>query len=107
MVLSIPAEPIALAAALAGRGFQAPDAPARLAIALDHFRDSLTFYGDRLGLKIFRKHLGWYVENAPWPTSPEARREAKSRLCRMTDPREVEAALTALWQQGGEHALAA
>jgi nifR3 family TIM-barrel protein len=70
----------------------------RLAIVLAHFRDSLRFYGDRLGLKIFRKHLGWYVETAPWPASSEARREAKSRLCRLTVPREVEAELTALWQ---------
>jgi nifR3 family TIM-barrel protein len=78
----------------------------RLPIALEHLHDSLRFYGDRLGLKIFRKHLGWYVENAPLPASPEARREAKSRLCRMTEPRDVEAALTALWR-GGELALAA
>ena len=77
----------------------------RLGIALEHLADSLRFYGDRLGLKIFRKHLGWYVEGAPVPASAAARREAKSRLCRLTDPREVEAALTALWR--GELALAA
>jgi nifR3 family TIM-barrel protein len=70
----------------------------RLAIALEHLRDSLRFYGDRLGLKIFRKHLGWYVEHAPVPGPATARREAKSQLCRMTDAREVEAALTALWR---------
>ena len=47
-------------------------------IALDHFRDSLAFYGDALGVKIFRKHLGWYVEQAPaltpMPSAPRARR---------------------------------
>ena len=69
----------------------------RLAIALDHFRDTLRFYGDALGLKIFRKHLGWYVENAPWPVSAEARRTAKSQLCRLTAPAAVEAGLTELW----------
>ena len=74
-----------------------PGLEERLAIALEHFHDSLRFYGDRLGLKIFRKHLGWYIENAPFPEEPAMRREAKSRLCRMTDPREVEAALVALW----------
>ncbi|MEI9991840.1 MAG: tRNA dihydrouridine synthase DusB [Rhizomicrobium sp.] len=73
----------------------------RLAIVLDHFRDSLGFYGDRLGLKIFRKHLAWYIETAGLPASPEARRETKSRLCRLTDPRAVEDALTALWQPDG------
>ncbi len=73
----------------------------RLAIVLDHFRDSLAFYGDRLGLKIFRKHLAWYIETAAMPASAELRREAKSRLCRLADPHAVEAALTALWQPNG------
>jgi len=74
-----------------------PDLDDRLGIALDHFADSLRFYGDALGLKIFRKHLGWYVENAPLPMDAFARRVAKSRLCRITAPRDVEVALTDLW----------
>ena len=45
-----------------------PDAGARLAILLEHLAASLKFYGDALGLKVFRKHLGWYVENAPFGT---------------------------------------
>lgn len=68
----------------------------RLAIALDHFGDSLRFYGDRAGLRMFRKHLASYIEAAPIG-SPEARREARSRLCRLDEPSEIEAALTALW----------
>lgn len=82
---------------LAGRPFKEPDAETRLAIALDHFRDSLAFYGDRLGLKIFRKHLAAYVEQAPWPASAETRRAARSQLCRLEEPGGVEAGLTALW----------
>lgn len=74
-----------------------PDAEARLAIVLDHFRESLAFYGDRLGLKMFRKHLGWYVEQAPWPVEAAARREAKAQLCRIDTPGAVETALAALW----------
>ncbi len=74
-----------------------PDLPARLGIVLDHFRDSLRFYGDRLGVRVFRKHLAWYVEGAPWPAGADARRAAKSALCRLTNPLEVETALTGLW----------
>lgn len=85
-------------AELAGRPFAEPDAEARLAIALEHFRDSLNFYGDRLGLRIFRKHLASYVENAPWPASAEARRAARSMLCRLDDPAQIEAGLTSLWR---------
>jgi tRNA-dihydrouridine synthase B len=85
-------------AALAGQDFAEPDAERRLEIALGHLRDSLAFYGDRLGLRIFRKHLASYIENAPWPTQAEARRSARSTLCRLEDPAEVEAGLIALWR---------
>ncbi|HEV2651001.1 MAG TPA: tRNA-dihydrouridine synthase, partial [Rhizomicrobium sp.] len=86
-------------------GHDEPAMDARLGIALEHFADSLSFYGDKLGVKIFRKHLGWYVEQAPTPVSAIERREAKSRLCRLIEPREIEAALTSLWRQ--DMALAA
>jgi nifR3 family TIM-barrel protein len=72
-----------------------PDAEQRLTITLDHFHDTLNFHGDIHGVRIFRKHLGWYIENAPWPACAEDRRAAKSALCRLTAPREVEAALIA------------
>ena len=67
---------------------------------LEHFREALAFYGERLGLKTFRKHLGWYVEQAPWPGDAAARRAAKARLCRLEAPLEVEQELTALWREG-------
>jgi nifR3 family TIM-barrel protein len=89
----------AMEAALAtGAEVAEPDAQARLGIVLGHLRESLAFYGEPLGLKVFRKHLGWYVLAAPWPASAEVRREAKARLCRLDDPRTVEAELAALWR---------
>jgi nifR3 family TIM-barrel protein len=80
-----------------GKAITEPDLTQRLDIVLDHFRDSLRFYGDKLGLKVFRKHLGWYVEGAPWPLSAQARRAVKSQLCRLNDPCDVEAGLIGLW----------
>jgi hypothetical protein len=47
---------------------------------------------------MFRKHLGWYVEQAPWPLDPGERRAAKGRLCRLDDPADVETELAALWR---------
>lgn len=85
-------------AGLAGLAFAEPDAEARLAIALDHFRDSLNFYGDRLGLRIFRKHLAAYIDNAPWPMQAEARRSARQALCREEEAIRVEHGLIALWR---------
>ncbi len=78
-------------------GVGEPGPEARLEIVLDHLGQTLAFYGERLGLKIFRKHLGWYVERAPWPASAEARREARSRLCRLESAKEVEDGLSRLW----------
>ena len=75
----------AIEAALDGRSWTAPRPGELLDIALDHFRDSLRFYGDRLGLKIFRKHLAAYIEHAPWSGDAETRRAARARLCRLED----------------------
>ena len=86
-----------IAAALSDAPANAPDLEERLTIALDHLAETLAFYGERIGLKIFRKHLGWYIESAPQPVEADARRTAKSRLCRLDDPRQVEAGLIALW----------
>jgi tRNA-dihydrouridine synthase B len=58
----------------------------------------LEFYGEVLGLRMFRKHLGWYVEQAPWPADPGDRRTAKARLCRLERPEEVEEELAILWR---------
>lgn len=59
-----------------------PDTGARLTILLTDLAASLRFYGDALGLRVFRKHLGWYVENAPFGTAA-TRREIKATLCRI------------------------
>jgi len=74
-----------------------PGLAARLGIALQHFTDTLRFYGDALGLKIFRKHLGWYVEEALCPVDPALRRAAKARMCQIDNANGVESALAALW----------
>jgi nifR3 family TIM-barrel protein len=74
-----------------------PGLACRLGIALEHFTCTLRFYGDALGLKIFRKHLGWYVEHTLYPADPAVRRATKARLCQIDNARDVESALTALW----------
>jgi nifR3 family TIM-barrel protein len=71
----------------------------RLDVVLQHFTDTLRFYGDGPGLKIFRKHLGWYVEQAFMPAEAAARRTARSRLCQIDNARAVETALAALWSE--------
>ena len=86
-----------LDASLIGGQVAEPDIEERLDIALTHFDDALGFYGERLGLKIFRKHLGWYVEAGPTPADPAERRRIKGQLCRLEQPHEVRSGLRALW----------
>jgi nifR3 family TIM-barrel protein len=76
-----------------------PDRKERLAIVVEHLRASVAFYGLPLGLRMFRKHLGWYIEQAPWPADPQHRRQAKARICRIEEPEAVEAAMTDLWRR--------
>lgn len=80
-----------------GTQLREPEREARLAIVIEHLRASAAFYGLPLGLKMFRKHLGWYIEQAPWPEDPLERRAAKASLCRLETPLEVEEALALLW----------
>jgi nifR3 family TIM-barrel protein len=74
-----------------------PGPAERTAIVIDHMRASVSFYGMPLGLKMFRKHLGWYIEQAPWPGDALQRRMAKAAICRLDDPEAVERAVTDLW----------
>ncbi len=104
-VLGRPWLPAALDAALAGRAFVEPGLGERLAIVSGHLRDSLAFYGEPLGLRMFRKHLAAYVEAAPGRTEAE-RRAARSALCQLEDPDRIEAGLAAFWATGPEQLAA-
>jgi tRNA-dihydrouridine synthase B len=83
-----------------------PNLAFRLGIALEHFTETLRFYGDALGLKIFRKHLGWYVEQALCPADPALRRQVRARLCQIDNAKGVESALAALWSNSALPILA-
>jgi nifR3 family TIM-barrel protein len=95
-----PWAPATIEHALDGRPAAEPDPNTRLDVLLTHMGESLAFYGDRLGLDMFRKHLGWAILSAPWPSAYEARRAAKARLCRLRDASEIERELCALWLGG-------
>lgn len=97
----------AIERALEGGVYAEPGRDDRLAIVLDQLGHSLRFYGERLGLKMFRKHLGWSILAAPWPADPLRRREAKAALCRLETAGDVERALTALWRRSDIPAQAA
>ena len=68
----------------------------RADILLEHMALSLDFYGIPLGLRMFKKHLGAYVEASPHHDDPLVRRQDKARLCRLDDARAVAIEVRAL-----------
>ena len=80
-------------------GTQAPQVPTGAALAdlvEGHYQAMLGFYGADLGLRVARKHLGWYLDEAG--ADPAAR----ARILTLTDPATVIAALrTALGDAPG------
>ena len=80
-----------------------PDLAQRFEIVMEHFARSLKFYGDALGLRVCRKHLGWYVEKAPlslFGGDSHTRRKEKARLCQIDRAHTLEFALATFWTGG-------
>lgn len=59
-----------------------PEGGTRARMILDHHDDMLSFYGTEIGLRMARKHLGWYLEEAGLP-------HAREPVLTSTDPAEV------------------
>jgi tRNA-dihydrouridine synthase B len=67
-----------IAAALAGR--PAPPPPDLAATACAHYSETVGFYGRDLGVRMARKHLGWYLDGVAGSGA------LRARLMSMTDP---------------------
>jgi len=68
----------------------------RAELLIEHMQASMAFYGDLLGLRMFKKHLGAYVEASTHDPDPLVRRQDKARLCRMDEAAAIETAVRAL-----------
>ncbi|MEO9600932.1 tRNA dihydrouridine synthase DusB [Parasphingorhabdus sp.] len=42
-----------------------PDIPTQYAVLDEHYRDMLKLYGEDVGVKVARKHIGWYTKGLP------------------------------------------
>lgn len=79
-------------------GAEAPEIPegeARAEMVAEHYEAMLAFYGQDLGLRVARKHLGWYMDDAGTPG--DLRRLIQT--CR--DPKEVLARLPEAFRDAG------
>ena len=48
-----------------GASLAAPDIEAQYDVITEHYADMLALYGEDVGVKIARKHLGWYTKGRP------------------------------------------
>ena len=67
-------------------GTPAPDIPAGAAFAdmvANHYEAMLSFYGETLGVRVARKHLGWYMDHA------ETGQGLRKSILTEPDPRNV------------------
>ncbi len=90
----------------ADRLVREPGPSERAQIVSEHLSASVNFYGESLGVRMFRKHLAAYVEAAPWPSDPHQRRAARSSICRLEAPIEIRSAIVNLWCPGGHERAA-
>ena len=59
-----------------GESLPDPDIRAQYSILDEHYRDMLKLYGEDVGVKVARKHIGWYTKGLPG--SAEFRNRANS-----------------------------
>jgi tRNA-dihydrouridine synthase B len=74
-------------------GERLPDPPAaeQMATVLEHYDAMLSHYGTEAGLRMARKHLGWYARGFPGAA------EFRGRVVTLPDPDAVRAAIRAAW----------
>ena len=77
-----------------------PEGRALASMVRDHYDATLDFYGEALGARVIRKHLGWYMDRAR--TSPGLRKHVLT-----ANPREVRVALPAALSDRTDGARAA
>ncbi len=64
-----------------------PQGAALATLVADHYRATVEFYGRDLGVRVARKHVGWYLDGIAGTGA------LRSRLMALTDAGAVEAAL--------------
>ena len=74
-----------------GERLAEPSLAEQLAILLEHYRDMLVHYGSEAGMRIARKHIGWYSKGLP------ASGEFRAAINRIANPAAVIEAIRAFY----------
>lgn len=90
--------PGAIARALeTGVEIEAPPLDVQRDAAIRHYRETIAYYGEALGVRMARKHLAATVDHAPVDVDPAERRRFRAEICRTFLPEKVEEGLFALF----------
>jgi nifR3 family TIM-barrel protein len=73
----------------------------------EHYKDMLNFYGERKGIRVARKHLAGYIENAPNIKTADMRESMRQAVCRSNDPDFVLSVIAAAYIGSGRLEIAA
>jgi len=90
--------PAQIASELRGERYDEPTLGRQLASIVAHLQDAAALYGERLGVRVTRKHISAGIAVAPLDIHGETRRTAQSAICRIDTVDEVIEALTSLFQ---------
>lgn len=71
-----------------GHKLQDPDLTTKKAVVINHFEDMLRHHGTETGVKLARKHLGWYSKGLPESA------EFRVKVNQMENPQDVTAFMT-------------
>lgn len=82
---------------LAGHAFAAPSLAEQAKIARGHVEAMLAHYGEQLGLRNARKHIGWYLEKSG--RAIDAVKAWRRQLCTESNPGRVLQGLSAFYDE--------
>ena len=80
-----------------GRQIMQPSMDEQGEAAIAHYQDTIGHYGEPLGVRMARKHLAAYIDNAPTTMTPAERRQFRAAICRLSAPGQVVDALRAFF----------
>ena len=75
-----------------GKKVPSPEIQDQMNIVLEHYQAMLSHYGTDAGLKIARKHLGWYSKGLPGSA------DFRTRIMQITDPKAVMETVRAFYE---------
>jgi tRNA-dihydrouridine synthase B len=84
-----------------GERLNDPTLTERRDILLAHYEDMMSHYGVEAGVRVARKHLGWYARGFPGAA------EFRNRVMKLSDPAAVRTAVLEAWRAADQPAARA